>query len=317
MFYLARQYKEKCPVCFQHMGDSLMARGQYDRALWCWQQSLDLESDRPHMHARMADACWAKGRLAEARAHFLEELRTNPPRPGDVGTLLDLGALLIEMNEHDAAGEKFRQVLELDPEETTAHFQLAELARAGGDEDTALASFRHVIRNDKTFPGAHLRVAQIHLRRGALSEALYHANCELAQVDIGEETLLELGNLFMDLRQHASAETAFTRVLATNPQSAEAEHNLAVTLFMANRVDEGIEHCRRALRIQPKFMLALSNLALAYMGKKDYTRASYFLREALDIAPEDPQLKQIQSRLKFRATLAWLKTLPRRMARRK
>ncbi|MCL2640168.1 MAG: tetratricopeptide repeat protein, partial [Phycisphaerales bacterium] len=38
MFFLARQYKEKCPICYYNIGHSLFARGLFDRALWCWQQ---------------------------------------------------------------------------------------------------------------------------------------------------------------------------------------------------------------------------------------------------------------------------------------
>jgi len=41
------------------------------------------------------------------------------------------------------------------------------------------------------------------------------------------------------------------------------------------------------------------NLALACMTKREYIRAHYWLGEALSIAPDDPQLRQLQSRLKL------------------
>ena len=88
LFYLARQYREHCPVCYKHMGHSLMLRGQYDRALWCLQKALQLEPGQPDVHSRIAEVYWAKNMLPEARQHFLEEIRSNP---GDVDTLLDLG----------------------------------------------------------------------------------------------------------------------------------------------------------------------------------------------------------------------------------
>jgi tetratricopeptide (TPR) repeat protein len=315
MFYLARQYKEKCPRCFYHMGGSLIARGQYEKSLWCFKQVLELDPQYPQVHARIAEAYWARGQLSDARSHFIEELRASPPRPGSVETLINLGELLIEMKEDAAAGEKFRLVLEFEPEECTALFRLGELSARENDPETALLAFRRVIRNDKTFPAAHLRMAQIYNKRRENSEAIFHANCELAQTQVDEDSLFELGVLFQELRQNQNAQIAFNRLLAMNPKHAEARHLLAVALLQEGRMDEGIEQCRQVLQIQPKFMLAMSNLALAYLRKKDFTRARYFLREALDIAPEDPLLKRLQGKIRRRVAWEWLKNLPRKMFR--
>src|ERR1700733_13189207 len=43
MFSLARLYKEHCPDCYHNMGVSLAARKMYNKAIFCWQQALDLE----------------------------------------------------------------------------------------------------------------------------------------------------------------------------------------------------------------------------------------------------------------------------------
>jgi tetratricopeptide (TPR) repeat protein len=310
MFYLARQYREKCPVCYYNMGISLFARGMFERALWCWQQVLLFDPDYAQVHARIADAYWAKGQLSEARTHFIEELRSNP---GDIDVMLDLGDLLMEMGELAPAAEKFRQVLELSPDETTALHQLGQVALLEGKLPEALELFRRTLKADRTYPGANLRIAQIHLRHEQPAEAAYHANCELAQQTNDEQTLLELGNLFMDLEQLGSAESTFQRVLLANPENAAARHNLGVTLLKANRIDEGIEQERRSLRIQPKYMLAMHNLALACLSKGDLTRARFWLREALDIAPDDPQLRQLQKRLRLVALAAGVRRAVRRV----
>src|SRR5690349_10614415 len=103
----------------------------------------------------------------------------------------------------------------------------------------------------------------------------------------------------MDLGELASAQTTFERVLEVNDQSAAARHNLGVALLLSGRVDDGIRQEREALRIQPKYMLAMHNLALAYLSKRDLKRAQYWLREAMDITPDDPQLRQLQTKLRL------------------
>ncbi len=311
MFYLARQYREKCPLCFYNMGLALFGRGQYDRALWCWQQVLELEPDYPQVHARIADVFWAKSRLPEARTHLFEELRSDP---GNLDTLLDLGELLMEMGQDNPAAEKFRQVLDLDPEDCTAHYQLGVLAQKEGDSRLALERFKFVLRHDRHFIGAHLQIAKVYHRQTNRAESLYHANSEMAQPELDDATLLELGNLFMDMSQYDSAQSAMRRLVEQCPHDANARHGLAVALLLGNRLDDGIEQCKQALKIQPKHNAAMFNLALAYMSRHDFARARYWLQEALDIAPDDPQLRQIQHRLWLESRWYQLRQWPRVIA---
>jgi Flp pilus assembly protein TadD len=159
-------------------------------------------------------------------------------------------------------------------------------------------------------------MAQIYQRQNRLTEAGFHSNCELTQQTTDEHTLLELGILFTDLNQFAPAEVTFRRVLEANAQNAAARHHLAVLLLKSGRVDEGIEQERRALKALPKYMLAMHNLALAYLMKKDVMRARFWLREAMDIAPDDQQLKQLQGKLRWAHWAATARRVVGRLRRR-
>lgn len=307
MFYVARQFKEKCPACLYNIGVSLYARGKYDRALWCWQQVLEIDADYPQVHARIADVYWAKGQHAEARRHLMEELRADP---GNIDTLLDLGDLLIEMGNNGLAAEKFRQVLDLDPDNCEAHFQLGVLAQQEGDHRLALDRFKFVLRHDPQFVGAHLKIAQLYHKARNRAETLYHANCELAQPEIDDQTLLELGSLLIELGQLEAAKLAMRRVLKNAGTNADAHHGLAVACLLSGDLDTGIEECRQTLKLQPKHVLAMSNLAMAYLNRRDYARARYWLGEALDIAPEDHYLRQISNRIRYESLLYRLRHWP-------
>src|SRR5437773_2560060 len=78
MFYLARLYKDHCPRCYYYMGVSLNARGQYEKAIYCWRKTLDLDDAHPEAHVRIAEALWAKGELEQSRRHYLAGLRQDP-----------------------------------------------------------------------------------------------------------------------------------------------------------------------------------------------------------------------------------------------
>src|SRR5205814_3955503 len=92
IFYLARQYKEECPRCYFNIAPSLLQRRLFDKAIYCWQRTLDLDESYPSVHVRLAEALSEQGELEKARQHYLQELRQNP---GNTEALLDLCDLLL------------------------------------------------------------------------------------------------------------------------------------------------------------------------------------------------------------------------------
>ena len=81
MFYLARQVKEECPLCLYNVANSLYDRGEYHRAVGCWQRCMELDPGHPAVRVRLAEAHWSMGDTDEARRWYLEELRDGRPVP--------------------------------------------------------------------------------------------------------------------------------------------------------------------------------------------------------------------------------------------
>ena len=75
MFYLARQVKDTCPRCFENLGHSLMARGQSDRAIWCWQQTL---KHSPFSPRRIAAGVSLNGPISISSSRSPTIRRTSP-----------------------------------------------------------------------------------------------------------------------------------------------------------------------------------------------------------------------------------------------
>src|SRR5690606_31409198 len=42
MFYIAQQIKPNCALCFYNIGNSLYARGEYQKAVACWLKTAEL-----------------------------------------------------------------------------------------------------------------------------------------------------------------------------------------------------------------------------------------------------------------------------------
>lgn len=296
MFYLARLYKEHCPHCYYNIGCSLRDRRQFDKAIYCWQKTLDLDDSYPQVQVRIAEALWGKGELESARQHFLIGLRQDP---GNTRTVLDLGELLSEMGRWEEAGEKFRRAIELTPEEPAGYFYYGQWLAQTRQQSDAIASLTKTLSLDPTFPGAHLRLAELHHLRRDISAVRQHLRAEMMLRPQEPNLLLDLSNLLADTGQDRAAIACLKRLTQLAPSSPLGWQNLSVAQFLAARYDEGIESCRAALRLEPKNTSVLFNLAVACERQGRLARAGVWTRRGLEVEPDDASLQRLQLRLRF------------------
>lgn len=306
MFYLARLYKEHCPQCYYNMGCSLADRGLYDKAIYCWQKTLDLDDSHPEVQVRIAEALWGKGDLESARQHYLIGLRQDP---GNTSILLDLGELLAEMGRDEDAGEKFRRAIELAPEEPSGYYCHARWLMRHGREEDAIAAFSKVLQLDPTCLGAHLRLGELYYKRRDLPAARKHLRAELLLRPQDPQILTDLSNLLLDTGQNRAAVACLKRLVQLDARSVFAWQNLAVAQFHVGRYEEGIASCHEALRLSPGNSTAAYNLALAYQHLGRFDDARRWVKRALESNPRDLSLQSLEwwvRVLKWRNRLARL-----------
>jgi len=332
MFYLARQVHDECPNCCDHLAHSLKARGQLEKAIWCWQQTLRLTPDHADVRANLGEAHWDRGQLERANVLFEQQLTHHP---SDADTRLKLGQLQIEMDRHAEAAKTFRSVLDLDPSIAEAHYSLGELAIRCGHLQEAGTEFEMAIRLDAQAIGGHLRLAQVEMHRGRLDRARGLLATELDKPDHTPDEAVDLSRTLMDAGMMTEAIALLSRVIdeedmaagldcPTQGPSAEARATFANVLLhrgyaclVTGHRRAGIADCRRAIRVVPGSALTLHNLALAYLEEGQVRRAAYFHRRAAGLRPKDPMIKRLGHRLRRARLSAWFKNIWTRLTARK
>jgi Flp pilus assembly protein TadD len=111
----------------------------------------------------------------------------------------------------------FRRVLELNPADALAYFQLGLLLKSRGDNSQAASQFE--------------RAAQ-------LTPGLTEAH-------------LELGRMAKDAQDWTKAALEFEAVLAWSPQDAEAHYGLAAALKASGRLQDAARELQVALKLKP------------------------------------------------------------------
>lgn len=310
MFYSARLYKDHCPRCYDHMGRSLAARNELDRAIFCFQRCLDLEPNWPGAAGRLAEAYRQKGDLEQARRCYLADLRQNP---GGIKTLLDLGDLLIQMNRLEEAGEKFRRCIELFPNHAGGYAGHGRWLVRSGRFDEAATCFAEALRLDPTLCGVHLELARLSMRHNDRTVTRRHLRAEHLRRSEDAQVLLSLANLWMDCGQDRTAMACLKRLIALQPGNTDAWLNLAVAQFRRGLYAQGIRSCRQCLDLDGSNRLAMYNLALAHDHLGQFDLALQWTRRALTLEPRDASLQRLELRLRMLRScglvLGWMKRL--------
>ena len=116
----------------------------------------------------------------------------------------------------------------------------------------------------------------------ACSEA-FHAAEKIAPND--PTTQSYLGRLYLRQRRWPDAERAFRRVLAIDPDSAEAHYGLSVALPRQDKVEDGIEHALYAVGLRHDFPEAHFQLGAVLSRHGWYDRAVQAFEITLRMRP--------------------------------
>lgn len=327
MFYLARQVKEECPICFDYLAQSMSLKGDLTRAVWCWQQTLRLSPGLPGVAGSLARAYWQMDQPELADHYFRQELASHP---NDTDAMLASGVLLMEMGKHAEAGERLRAALEVDGTLVDGHLYLAELALLAGHLEAAETRYERARQIDPSRPGAEAGLAQVALLRGDRERAQQHLRAELAVAPDDAEAsrtqgqAINLGRMLIEADMPGEALDVLDGLVEDAERRPESNGHVlpdallcrGASLIMLGDVEAGVRDTRRAVALDPDNPIGLHNLALAYLEAGRPLRAASLIRRALRLRPDEHALHRTQTRVRRRLLgmrlRRWLSIFPPR-----
>ncbi|WP_372400552.1 tetratricopeptide repeat protein (plasmid) [Azospirillum sp. HJ39] len=200
----------------------------------------------------------------------------------------NLGSMLSELGQVDAAAAAHRRALVLDPALEAAHNGLATLlCSRGGPRDWAVAaaSFRRILRLQPDRPHVYHDLG-IALRQDAAVEAAL--GCQRNALSLRPDfasAFGKLGNLLVELGRLDEALVCFRRSLTMEPDSGSTLYNQGNAQHAAGLTEAAVDSYIRAAR--GGVPLALTRLADVLTGLGREGEAEAVLRLALTTAGSD------------------------------
>lgn len=139
----------------------------------------------------------------------------------------------------------------------------------------------------------HLSTGALFYQRGYLDHAAVAFHQALDDDPTSAEAVYGIGSVYLNQNKNAAARAMFERCVKLQPTYPDtlpdAWNNLGVLATRENRIDEAISDFQQALKVNPRHLLSLDNLANAYRLEKRWGEARTVLDRALTIAPEDAE----------------------------
>ena len=219
-----------------------------------------LETDPTSLTAMrmLSSALLRTGRLDEARDEFVKVLKAEEAHPGP--TFVQLYQMLATYPDKTAALKMMRDLASPYPRVAEAHWAVAQLAQATGDEGLALSEVRQARGLRPEWDMAVSLEAQL-LQKNAPQQGLEVLSHYLSGYPDARDIRLQYARALLDQKQYKQARDEFQRMSDENPDNPDMAYAIALISLQLNDLQSAETQLKQALS----------------KGKKDRDTVQYYL----------------------------------------
>lgn len=290
-YYLGRLYEDN---------------GEIKKAIASLEIARQLRSSSPWLILSLGNAYLKDGQLDQAATLFQRVLALDHL---SAGAMAGLGKVALAKKDCAAAIRYLRQALELQPQATELHYQLAMAYRGTGDVKHALAQLRlqgtgrlklgdplmkelDKIGSDETVLWLRGNLA---MRAGHYAEAIKLYQQMLRYADGDSVPRIYLGNALAEMGNFKGAVEQYQEVLSVLPNNAPAHYNLGLVLLELKSDRKATEQFNDAVITNPGFEQAHFQLANLLMRNKQYARAISHYNRVIQLSPDNGFARLMES----------------------
>ncbi|MBW4488998.1 MAG: tetratricopeptide repeat protein [Trichocoleus desertorum ATA4-8-CV12] len=187
------------------------------------------------------------------------------------------------------AEQVYQQILQQQPDQVEALYQLGMIAKQQGQMQVATGYFQQAATQ-------YCQLALACFNRRQLSEAVAYYQKALALRPTAPDIYTNLGNVYQDLGQAEAAIASYQQALALKPDSAEAHNNLGNMYKRQGQLTEASNHYQQAVTLRPDLAETYNNLGNVLKDQGRMTEAIAAYRQAIAMKPS---LMEAKSNLLF------------------
>ena len=275
-------------------------KGDYlNKAIENYRLALKADPGATFLTDELSDLYIQAGQTRTAVLEAEEAIRQNPD---DLTARRILGRIYTRMigdpqqrkiNEDmvKRAIEQYRKVGEKEPSDLDTWLMLGRLYKVAQNSVDAEKAYRKALELDPNNEDAMTGLAMVYADLGdnkSASEMLR----KVADKNPGMRTLTALAGTYEQMREYALAAESLKKALEFSPGSnPELKRALAQNLMLAEQYDEALKVYQELLAEDPKDAQSQLRVSQIYRQKHDFAKAREASRKALEIDPENLEVR--------------------------
>lgn len=271
-----------------NLGLTLEAAGRDTEALAAYTRAAELMPEVPDPLIAAGAACSRLNRFEDALTWLDQALEIELKIEAAYATKIEC---LTQLGEHDEAETTFylsQQALD----EPSAHclVAVAESLIIRRKFEHASWCLREAIRHDPTIPRVRARLASVAAATGQHQRAVHLYLRDLRDDPGNIDTLLDYGELLMDLGRLPEAAEKFRRVLELEPANVDAHYRLGHIAMRSRRYEQAHLEFELVIKLDASFPFIRLPLAEALLRRNMPTDARRYLCEAFEQFTDEDSL---------------------------
>jgi tetratricopeptide (TPR) repeat protein len=228
------------------------------------------------------------GYFDEAQSAFQRVIETNP---GNASAWFNLGTIYLNKKQYPEATKSLREAVRLNPQDSDAWNNLGMISGEEEKYEQALDEFKHAARanpNNLLAVENMVRIYQYQNRAADCQKALEEL---IALAPDNSELHLGLAMTLIAQNNTARAREELETAIRLRPDNAEAINNLGAVLLRSGNTQEALARFEESMRISPDFDRAYINAALIYNGAGQSAKARNLLEQFLVRHPDNADVQ--------------------------
>ncbi|MBN1516200.1 tetratricopeptide repeat protein [Candidatus Sumerlaeota bacterium] len=201
---------------------------------------------------------WQQGEAEAAADHFNRALEIWPGYPD---ANVNMAVILMTRNQFEKALTHLQRALQANPNYDKAHYNMGALFQAQGKLDPAMAAYQQAVRCNPNHAGAYNNLGMLKGQSGKIGEAMecFHESLRIDPDNV--QARCNYAQALMMLGRHKDALEQFQAAFRINPMDTDICTGVASAFFATGGFYGAVDYYRRALELQPDNVLALNGLA--------------------------------------------------------
>ena len=223
----------------------------------------------------------------QAIENFNKVIEINPK---DAMAYFNIGTIFSEKEEFDIAIKNYQKCLAINPDHAEAHDNMGSALKAQGNLTAAVEQFTQAINLKPNFAQAHYNLGVALQEQENFSESIksYEKACQIKPNYF--KAYLGIGNILKEQGKVGAAIDSYKQAIKIKPDYAEAYSNMGIALNDKGELDVAIDSYKQAIKIKPDYADAYVNMGNALGEKGEFDAAIDIYKQALKITPNHSML---------------------------